>query len=933
MSVIKNYIKRSVYISSAMPRFRLINHIATFFIAIIIVAFTSCEGSKSKSYKIGVSQCSGGDWREKMNEEIKRELLFYDDAAVEILTADDDSKKQIDDIRYFIDNNFDIILVAPNEADAITPIISKAYEKGIPVIIFDRRINGDSYTSYMELDNIGIGKAAAEYAASILGPDGGEVVEITGLPSSTPAQERHKGFVDELAKHKSLIFNASLAADWNEEIAYQLADSILKFYPSTKLIYAHNDPMAVGASRKFKEKGRDDIKILGTDAAPQSGMPAVKAGLIDATCIYPTEGHRLVKTAMAILHGEPFEKVVHVPSLTFVDSTNADILIRQYELLRDETEKVEMMEDKNDELLSRHRSQSTFLILMIIFAVILVALLILVFIAFIKNRRLQGILREQNSSLEEERDKQKELYKKLDKATNSKLTFFTNVSHDLRTPLTLISEPVNQVSTRDYLNTKDRQLMKLAVKNVGILRRLIDDILNFQRHEDGRDILSLSEVPITSLLREWTEMFRPVAEERKIKLSLETDYDPDMSMAFDVEKMERVFFNLVSNAFRYTSDKGKISIKSKIIDNNFILSVSDTGIGIPENDLKKIFDNFYQVDNIRPKGSGIGLAVTKLFVELHGGSISVNSEVNKGSEFIITIPVRHTENKSDISSAFTQKEIETYLDKSDKFIEEKTFTEDKPLVLVIDDNEDIRSMLSNLLEDEYNVMAAPDGDIGIKLAVKYVPDLIICDIMMPGKDGIECCDILKKNSSTSHIPVLILTACKLDEQRIQSYESGADGFISKPFQGELLISRCKNLIENRKRIRDIYGHDNIESEGKQFQPQSSDLKSLENEFYGKFITIIKTRYADTSLNTETLAEQLNLGPAQLTRKIKALTNFTPVEILRNYRLEKAKKMLLSTEKTINEIAYGVGFASPAYLTKCFREAFGRTPTEYRENPD
>ena len=297
----------------------------------IIVVLTAlcllCGCRQEKKYKIGVSQCSQDDWRMKMNDEINREAMFHDDVSVEIRSADDDSEKQISDIRYFADNGFDIIIVSPNEAATLTPVIRDVYESGMPVIIFDRNINDDSYTARIGADDVGLGNAAAEYAISITHP-GAKAIEIFGLPGSTPAQGRHKGFSEGFVSKGGDILS-TVPANWNQEDAEPIVDSLLRIYPDVDVIYAHNDRMAIGASESVRNAGRTGIKIIGIDAAPEIGIKAVADSIIDATFLYPTEGYRLIRTALAILKDEPFEKDVIMPVSSAVDISNADILLRQ----------------------------------------------------------------------------------------------------------------------------------------------------------------------------------------------------------------------------------------------------------------------------------------------------------------------------------------------------------------------------------------------------------------------------------------------------------------------------------------------------------------------------------------------------------------------------------------------------------------------------
>ena len=522
---------------------------------------TGCE--EKKKYRICVSQCSQDDWRMKMNDEINREILLHDDATVEICSADDSSEKQIADIRRFMQGPCDILIVSPNEAAALTPVIKEVYERGTPVIVFDRNINGDTYTARIGVDDVGLGRAAARYAQHLIGTRG-KVIEIYGLPGSTPAEDRHKGFAAQLQAQGGTIL-ASAAADWKKEEAARAADSLLNLYPDAQLIYAHNDRMAIGASEAARAKGRRDIRIIGIDAAPNIGIRAVADSVIDATFLYPTEGHRLVQTALAILKGEPYERETILPVSSAVDLSNADILLLQNETLR----------------------------------------------------------------------------------------------------------------------------------------------------------------------------------------------------------------------------------------------------------------------------------------------------------------------------------------------------------------------------DHYNVLTAANGKEGCKMAARHVPDLIVCDVMMPVMDGLECCRLIKGETVTSHIPVLMLTACSLDEQRVQGYDSGADGYLSKPFASDVLLSRCRSLIENRRRIKNPAGalpHPSASAAAFAAPPPSADLDS---EFYRRFLEIFQAEMGRPELSVDAVAAQMGMERSQFYRKIKALTNYAPVELMRRLRLQQGHALLLSSDKTIGEIAYEIGFSSPAYFTKCYRDAYGVTPTQAR----
>ncbi len=897
------------------------------FIVIMLSVFQSCK--EETKYRIGVSQCSNDDWRTKMNEEIQREIMFHPEATVEIRSADDSNEKQIADIRYFADNGFDIIIAAPNEADAITPVIEEVYDAGIPVIVFDRNINGDSYTAYQGVDNVGIGKSAADYARHLL-PDGGNVIEIHGLAGSTPAVGRHEGFAKE-AELKGIDIIASAYGNWNYEDAAIKVDSLLNIYEDVDLIYAHNDRMAIAASDVARKHGKD-IRIIGIDAAPEIGIKAVADSVIDATFLYPTEGYRLIRTALNILSGRPYEREKILPLSSAVDLSNADILLLQNESLEEETSKIKYLKSQVDDYWNRHSAQTSLFYAMIIILLLLFGVLFLVLRAFWQRKKHQNVLMSQNKILEEQRDTQRELNEQLNAATQSKLVFFTNVSHDLRTPLTLIAEPVEQLAVADNLTPQQSMLMKIANKNVKILRRLINQILDFRKYENGKLNLNLVESKFGTLVKEWAESFNSIARKRDITLTVDVTLDKDFTLAVDAEKIERVFFNLMSNAFKYTPDNGSIKFSCGLDGDNLLFSIEDTGQGIGADDINNIFDRFYQVDKIHPNGSGIGLSLAKAFVELHGGSIAVESILGVGSKFTVTLPVVHVEEcmPADTDNLITRADVNAELDRLEEVDRTTTAGTELPLLLVIDDNADIRRMIVELLKDEYNIVTAPDGREGVRLAAKYVPDLIICDVMMPVMDGLECCRIIKDEVSTSHIPVLMLTACSMDEQRARGYDSGADGYLSKPFNSAVLKSRCRNLIDNRKRIKNLWSSNGGGDVKAKERNASVPVNDVDSEFYSKVLDIMKKEMGNPDLNVDSLASMMGLGRSQFYRKIKALTNYSPVELLRNLRLKQAREMLTTTEKTIGEIAYEVGFSSPAYFTRCYREAFDETPTELRE---
>lgn len=923
-----------------------------------------CSKSERR-YKIGVSQCSEDDWRSKLNDEIEREMMFHNEIDVEIRSADDNSQKQIDDIDYFIKNGVDILIVAPNEANGLTPKIKEVYERGIPVVLFDRDINGETYTANIRVDNYRIGQMASEYAGNLVKGDV-KVIEVRGLDGSTPADDRRSGFKHGADSIGRIDIIASACARWNKEDAKIVVDSMLAKHPEVNLIYAHNDRMAIGASESARAIGRDDIKIIGIDAAPEIGIQAVADGVIDATFLYPTEGQHIINRAIDILEGRPYPRDEYLPVASAVDQSNAGILILQNKQLTYETDKMKKLKKQVDVYWERHSVQTAFLYAMIAVIVLMAVVVYIIWRWYYLAQQHRHQLQEKNRELEEQRDRQKILNEQLTQATNSKLVFYTNVSHDLRTPLTLIADPIEQIiDTPDMGEDRKNTLLRIAAKNAKILNRLINQLLDFRKYENGKLSLHLEEVDFGVEAREWVESFRSVATRRHIKLNIRMDEREDYRLAIDKEKIERVIFNLLSNAFKHTPDNGHITFESFIEDGKLRFSVIDDGVGISEENITKIFERFYQVDKVNPDGSGIGLALTKAFVELHKGTLTVKSQPGQGAEFTVTIPILHISEETNRDNAEQEECATSSEQKEDKvkgiFLEgaineinslevsenedsEGTEEKGKPVMLIIDDNADILLMIKEQFRDRYQVISAGNGEEGLRMSVKYVPDIIICDVMMPKMDGFECCRRIKGEVTTSHIPVLLLTACSLDEQRAEGYESGADGYISKPFSYKVLESRIVNLIENRKRIRELYDMqskpesgikaDAEKKEAKMPVESSKAIKSvggdIDSDFYRKFLDILEPELGNSDLSVEEIARQMGLGRTQFYRKIKSLTNYSPNELIRHIRLKKARRMLTGSELSVSEIAYAAGFSNPAYFTKCFREVYGKTPSELRE---
>ena len=895
-------------------------------------------------FRIGVAQCSDDSWRHKMNDEILREAMFYDGVSVEIRSAADDNRKQAEDVHYFIDKGVDLLIISANEAAPMTPIVEEAYQKGIPVILVDRKILSDKYTAYIGADNYEIGRAVGNYIASSL-QGKGNVVELTGLGGATPAMERHQGFMAAISNFPDIKLIDKADAAWESGPAEVEMDSMLCRHPKIDAVYAHNDRIAPGAYRAAKKVGREkEMLFVGIDALPGkgNGLELVLDSVLNATFIYPTNGDKVMQLAMNILEKKPYPRET-VMNTAVVDHTNAHVMKLQTTHISELDQKIETLNGRIGGYLSRVATQQVVMYGGLVILLLVAGLLLVVYKSLRSKNRLNRELSEQKKQLEEQRDKLEgqrdkleeqrdqliQLSHQLEEATHAKLVFFTNISHDFRTPLTLVADPVEHLLADKTLNGDQHRMLMLIQRNVNILLRLVNQILDFRKYENGMMEYTPVPVDILSSFEGWNESFLAAARKKHIHFSFDKMADTDYHTLADVEKLERIYFNLLSNAFKFTPENGKVTVRLSPLtkeDGRWIrFTVANTGSMISVEHIRNIFDRFYRID-MHHAGSGIGLALVKAFVELHKGTISVESDEKQGTIFTVDLPMQTCEVTVSVDSPLSSSigaSVSSALNNAQVAEEEepeKDYDSSKPSVLVIDDNADIRSYVYSLLHTDYTVIEAVDGSDGIRKAMKYVPDLIISDVMMPGIDGIECCRRLKSELQTCHIPVILLTACSLDEQRIQGYDGGADSYISKPFSSQLLLARVRNLIDSHRRLKQFFGDRHTLAK--------EDVCDMDKNFVEKFKSLLDAKLGDSNLNVEDLGKDMGLSRVQLYRKIKSLTNYSPNELLRIARLKKAASLLASSDMTVAEIGYEVGFSSPSYFTKCYKEQFGESPTDF-----
>lgn len=713
------------------------------YVILLLLVFVSCSDRRTV---IGVSQCSDDLWRQKVNREIKIGQYQYKNVDVVFASADNNGQRQARQIDSLVKAKVDLLVVAPSDVKTVAPAIERAYRAGIPVILYDRMIESTHYTAYIGTDNVAIGREVADYLAHQL-QGRGTVVEITGERGSTPVADRHRGFMQGM-KAFPQIQVVTLEGDWNLAGAKKLMRQYMDAGKPVDAVFGHNDAEAWGAQQAAKEKNREkQMLFVGIDGLPgeNQGVDLVAKGVMTASYIYPTKGEAIVPLAMNILQGKPYKRMNYFQS-ALVTAENAKLIDMQYKEIEDQTADLNTIYSSINEYMKMYRWQK-------IISILAVAVVVLLLIMIFYRRKV----RREKEKLNEQRKQM----------ADDKIAFFTNVSHQLRTPLTLVSGPLNRLMQADNYTEEQKMLLQVVLRNVGQLETLTADVLNFKEQVDAMNQASADE-----------------ACEKELSQHVLRDSRHQMLLQQDVEELSTI--------------------------------------------------------------------------------------------------------------------------------------------LIVDDNEDIRSYLRVLLAGQYYVIEASDGQNGLRLAKESVPDLIVSDVMMPVMDGLTFCSKIKEDEVTSHIPVILLTARSEESQRIEGYEHGADAYITKPFSDHLLLVRISNLLQARRQRKNDEAKQMLSAEDIQTDEPG------ERMFLERFKKAAKSHIGDANLRMDDLGSELSLSKVQMYRKVKALTGKTPAEVLREMRMQKAYSLLKQTDKTISEVAAEVGFAIPGYFSACFKKQFGINPTELRD---
>lgn len=530
--------------------------------------------------------------------------------------------------------------------------------------------------------------------------------------------------------------------------------------------------------------------------------------------------------------------------------------------------------------------------------------------------------------------------------SNIKLRFFTDISHELRTPLTLISSPITELMEHETLSPTGRQHLVLMHKNTERMLRLVNQILDFRKIQNKKMKLLVEKADIRAQLERIMESFYLIASEKKINFQIQTN-DNEIFAWIDRDKFEKIFFNLLSNAFKYTPTGKAITIKICVEPEDYVISVIDEGIGIDGKKRQKLFQRFETLaqHNILQPSSGIGLSLVRELIELHHGSIEVKSELNKGSEFIVTLPLGQAKFQNDEYTEFILSDGEVSSPANTVVTEEDLLlvtnephfdqNEDSFTILIVEDNKELCDFLYNILSGTYHVIRANNGQEGLERDQQDIPDLIISDVMMPVMDGLDMIKAIKNNNEICHIPIILLSAKSSLDDRIAGLEQGIDDYITKPFSATYLKTRILSLLQQRKQLQERYlsqlslsKEQNVDSTHP--VPAKPQFTPYDEQFMKEVMNYMEEQMGNDELTVEDFAEKLCLSRTIFYRKLRSIVGLAPIDFIRDMRIKRAGQLIESGEFNFSQIAYMVGFNDPKYFSKCFKKQMGMSPTEYKE---
>lgn len=879
--------------------------------------------------RIGFSQAMTTDeWRQQMDKSMKIEASLHPEVELIMTDAHNDVNTQIQDINSLINAQVDVLIVSPIASEPITPVVQQAYRQGIPVLVVDRKVEGESYTAYLGADNIEIGRTAANYIVANQSGSG-KIVEITGLKESSPAYERGLGFSQIIRDYPKVSVVATIDGDWEKGSIKEPLQKVLAAFPDIEYVYAQNDRMALGAWEVAQSMGLEhQLKFVGVDGlnTPNGGIQLVKKGMLEATVLYPTGGNEALKLALRMHQGEIVPRRNLLNSI-IINQVNAELMENQMDKIDQQQYVIDSQQQAIRIREAQYTTQRNLLLGLLFFCVVSIGLAgySIYSTVFIKKKKKE--LEENNKTILQQKEALEEVTQKLQVSHRARSDFFTGMSHEFKTPLTLILGYTEALLQNPKL--KDLHMVsdiRQVYYNSNRLYRLINQLLDFRKIEERQLKLNVAEIELQPFLHQLAKFFAPEALKRHIDFEYSCEPE-DLILHADRDYLDKIFFNLLSNAFKFTPDNGSIRIQVQTgTDNEIVIRFRDSGIGIPESELSKVFQPFFQASNNHRNSSGIGLYLVKEYMELHGGRVAVHSK--HGTEFVLhflagdqALAVTTSGYQSAAGSLEGQMDGMQPMDLTAG--EPSQTTQERYTLLVIEDHLELVTFLEHKLQDEFEVLIS-DGSDALSIAQQEVPDVILCDVNLQHTNGFEISKQLKQDLRTSHIPILILSAFSNHESVLQGLESGIDMYLTKPFNFSVLRQSLHTVLFNREKLRYYFTH-NIYK----IQDQEVEFNSSEQHFLTRMNALIESNFENPDFTVESLAEALHVSRVQLYRKVKALLGHSISDHMNEMKLERAKLWLAEGKMNISEIAYRLGFSSPNYFSTTFKTKYGMSPREFQ----
>ncbi|WP_343563961.1 substrate-binding domain-containing protein [Sphingobacterium sp.] len=905
---------------------------------LVLLLLWGCQSASQKKKRvIAFSQCIGNDaWRQTMLEEMKRELSFNPDIEFLYRDAQGNNAKQIDQIRELTKEGIDLLIVSPNEAEPLTPIVDSVFQRKIPVIVTDRKTSSGQYNAYVGADNLAIGKLAGQYSQTIL-QGKGKIGLVTGLSGTSASIEREKGFMQSIAAVSGMQVNAIIHGGWEKNTAYTEMRKHIAQMAQSDVIFTFNDQMAMGVKKALDEvQLQKEIKIIGVDAlpGPGNGLEQIMQGHMYASMLYPTGGTEAIRTALAIINNQHYKRE-NILATAVIDRTNAELLALQSQKIQQQQADIDKRQEFITEQNRIYQNQKSILNVLVVSLVLAVVFGGISIIVIKSNWEKNKHLEIQNGEILSQQKQIVEMNSQIQQAAEIKNNFFTNISHEFKTPLTLILAPIEELEVRKDLSEDVREQLSRVKRSAKKLQRLVSDLIDIHRISKSKIKLQVSAVQIDPFIQQVINSFKPLLKKSRISISY-INKSMLKEVWIDEYLMEQVLSNLLSNAIKHTATSGRIeiSLEENSFKDYFYLRVLDNGLGIAPIDIEHIFDPFYQGTGSR-NGSGIGLAYVKQIVELHHGQITASSKLGHGSIFTLRMPIGNTHYEqeeiltaiSDVKPVFRQHELlDTEVKSPDRNL---SFHSNKSKsIMIVEDDDEIRDYLRSILENDYNLFLARDSGQASALMKTHFPDLVLTDIMLPDGSGLDILKDIKTFYQTAHIPVILLSALANEETILEGNLLKADDYMTKPFNAAVLRARIANILQSRHQLKEKYSS-NVE----QFEAQQSDsINESNRRFLNSFSAIVESKLSDQRLSVDDIAGELNLSRVQLYRKVKQLLDCSISEYIVERRLKKAKS-LMADGLHINEIYSHVGFSSASYFASAFKKKYGQSPSAYKKELD